>query len=636
MSLDAAPQTQEAEDIQGFSRLDLVKHSMKTITKVLKPQDYLSIITFSDRARVRLEPRKMDQGGQAAAATTVDSLSASGGTNIWDAIRVGIDQTKLPICAGKDVVMLLLTDGEPTTNPPKGIVETLKGTLQTIENQNFTISSFGFGYNLDSLLLDSIARLGNGSFGFIPDCSMVGTIFINFLANTLATRLHNARLVVEDTEHNHVFAHTVASNSLTVPIGSIRFGQKRTVLFSRKAVGAGAKPVKSSLEAVSADGKGVDLVAESVESTFSAELNASLLESFVVGHAVDVLYQIAKENYSSKSKIQVAALKEFIAKNVPQDKMSALVKEILLDIESSSANEGQLTKSVSREDWFNKWGRNHLLSFCNAHRYEQCSNFKDKSLQLYGGAQFKKVQDDANTVFVSLPPPVSSIQAEKAQLARFSGGGGAAAGGAAAAAAPKKKVSMSSFMNSRGICFDGAGFVDMADGTTKRVADLRKRDQLKSGARVVALVQTLITDGLPIEVVEMNGVFVTPWHPVRLAGSWVFPAEVGKVEKRDLTAIYNLVLSENHVVEINGLSLITMGHERNEESTVLAHPYFGTKRVVHDLMRFPGWERGLVTLNGATFERDSNNLICAIRDSANDFERSLSESSTMMEGSVSM
>lgn len=45
---------------------------------------------------------------------------------------------------------------------------------------------FGYGYNLDTVLLTGIATMGLGTYGYIPDCSMVGTIFINFLSNALA------------------------------------------------------------------------------------------------------------------------------------------------------------------------------------------------------------------------------------------------------------------------------------------------------------------------------------------------------------------------------------------------------------------------------------------------------------------
>jgi hypothetical protein len=232
---------------------------------------------------------------------------------------------------------------------------------------------------------------------------------------------------------------------------------------------------------------------------------------------------------------------------------------------------------------------------------------------LYGGQDFKKVQDEANNIFVSLPPPVSSLAAEREAIARYSGGGGGRGGrGGAVAAAPRKPANMSGYMDSHGICFDGEGQVAMLNGNTKQVKQLQKGDRLKSGAKIVAVVQTFTADA-PVKVVEMSGVLITPWHPVLHNGVWAFPAEVGEVEERNLPAIYNLILSDDHVVEINGLSLITMGHERNEESAVLAHPFFGTKRIVQDLMAFPGWEQGSVCLNYGKIERDSNNLVCSIR-----------------------
>jgi hypothetical protein len=46
---------------------------------------------------------------------------------------------------------------------------------------------FGYGYNLNTKLLSAITELGGGCYGYIPDCSMVGTIFVNFLSHSLAS-----------------------------------------------------------------------------------------------------------------------------------------------------------------------------------------------------------------------------------------------------------------------------------------------------------------------------------------------------------------------------------------------------------------------------------------------------------------
>jgi hypothetical protein len=60
-----------------------------------------------------------------------------------------------------------------------------------------TINTFGFGYNLDSQLLEEIAIEGEGSYAFIPDSSFVGTVFVNSLANILTTAAINLKLTIE-------------------------------------------------------------------------------------------------------------------------------------------------------------------------------------------------------------------------------------------------------------------------------------------------------------------------------------------------------------------------------------------------------------------------------------------------------
>ena len=50
-----------------------------------------------------------------------------------------------------------------------------------------SISTFGFGYDMDSGLLKNLATEGQGMYAFIPDGSFVGTAFVNATSNILAT-----------------------------------------------------------------------------------------------------------------------------------------------------------------------------------------------------------------------------------------------------------------------------------------------------------------------------------------------------------------------------------------------------------------------------------------------------------------
>lgn len=65
---------------------------------------------------------------------------------------------------------------------------------------NCAISTFGFGYSLDSALLNDLAIEGKGSYAFIPDGQFVGTVFVNALSNLMTTMAVDATLCLENAE----------------------------------------------------------------------------------------------------------------------------------------------------------------------------------------------------------------------------------------------------------------------------------------------------------------------------------------------------------------------------------------------------------------------------------------------------
>ena len=75
---------------------------------------------------------------------------------------------------------------------------------------------------------------------------------------------------------------------------------------------------------------------------------------------------------------------------------------------------------------------------------------------------------------------------------------------------------------------------------------------------------------------ESEPTLVTPWHPVFVAGNWTFPCRIANPCPLYMDCVYNLVLSSGHVITINGLQFITLGHG-NDTHPVLAHAFFGTR-----------------------------------------------------------
>ena len=588
MDTDASPPNDATGEAQGFSRLDLVKHSMNTVKEVMNDGDYLCIITFSNDARTDFPLTKMDDAGRKRAGDCITGLHTEGSTNIWDALRLGVETTNDPICKGKNVVLVLLTDGEPNVFPPKGIVPTLKEKVQALgdEAEKFSIHAFGFGYNLDSLLLCDICTIGRGTYGFIPDCSMVGTIFINFMANTIATVIPSAKLLVEGGQVTHVFGRSDVdlagkSKTTTIDLGSLQYGQSKTVLLEvQKVDPSGIRVTLDSFMKLS--------ISDSTSTTVGDD--QLTVDSYALGILVEELKRIGSiKDYSTTASKNI----DDVQKKIKKLPTSPFIEALLKDIQSADDNEGQIMKAVSKADWYKRWGQDHLLAFSRAHVLQQSTNFKDASIQLYGGQQFKTAQDDTNTVFCSLPPPKPSCRRDNS--------------------GPVVR-NMATFANSYGPCFDGDGLVQMANGERKAVKSLKRGDQVASSngsvATVLALIETPIPEGQLTDIVEVEGVSLTPWHPIQTGanGQWVFPADVHAAKKVSIRAIYNLVLDAHHVVTINTLNVITLGHNKTEG--ILAHPYFGSEKVVEDLKKHPGWADGHLVIVDPKGERDANGLVC--------------------------
>lgn len=153
-----------------------------------------------------------------------------------------------------------------------------------------------------------------------------------------------------------------------------------------------------------------------------------------------------------------------------------------------------------------------------------------------------------------------------------------------------------------GGCFADTTNILMADGTTREIQYIRKGDLVMSGeekAKVVCVLQWL----MPMECVTVDNLVITPWHPIRVGGEWVFPYH--KTEnvtggKRD---VYNLVLDSGHVVTADGIEACTLGHGFTDND-VIKHAFYGTSAVIEELQRIDpeGWQQGMVRGSGVMME----------------------------------
>jgi Mg-chelatase subunit ChlD len=197
-------------DDAGLDRLDLVKHAVSTVIATLQPQDQLGLVTYSDRSEVVLPLTPMDGGGVAAAREALKRMQPGGATNLWAGLSSGLELSAATATAashagaaglGRSSHIILLTDGQPNEEPEEGHLHALDDFLKLRPAAaESVVSTFGFGYDLDSQLLHGIACRCGGTYTFVPDSSFIGTAFVNWLASALACTWQQTELVLEAVE----------------------------------------------------------------------------------------------------------------------------------------------------------------------------------------------------------------------------------------------------------------------------------------------------------------------------------------------------------------------------------------------------------------------------------------------------
>jgi Mg-chelatase subunit ChlD len=556
MEMNVCESGRGLEDVD-LSRLQLVQHALKTIVETLDECDEVEFITFSNRATLTLPPTRLTDSGRQRARTAIDGMTPNGATNIWDALRLGLEEAKRFKGWHVNTMMLLFTDGEPNQNPPMGILPTLTEALSGMAME-FSISTFGFGYNIDSELLTGIAKLGHGIYGYCPDCSMVGTVFINYMASAMATVCQHAMLSVRNPKCDFRYDLTFVDGSSRNILVEIPHDVINETQLTLTIPNTGDRITHNHIE-VSTTNADHEAIHNQIYRYKFMDLIDSCLSSD--------LSQAARKVQSLFDEIQQI--------HNPSD----FVKALALDLIDPHPNHGQVAKAVEPA-YFRKWGNDYLRSLSLCHAAEQCGNFKDASLQFYGGSNVATYRTFANKKFVAIPPPVSRVSSWR-------------------------RVDMNYFYNSVGACFNGDAMVALAIGE-KRVRDMVKGDQLFDGGIVECLVETVEKECI-CEAVIINNVAFTPYHPIHVNGKWVFPIDVGDVIHMSIDSWFNLVLKGNKIVRLNGIEAITLGHHMTQDC--LGHPYFGTNAVIQDLQRSEGYSRGHVRRLPMGVIRDRNGMI---------------------------
>lgn len=617
----------------GFSIQDIVNHAAKTVTNTLNDNDRITIISFDNMIEIVGEPfMKTTDNNKKIICRKINTIKPRGQTAIWNAIKKGVRCINERCDKSRNASIMILTDGAPNISPARGEVETLKREKK--ENViNVPIYTFGFGYSLQKNLLYDLSKFGDGAFGHISDGGMIATVFNNFIANIMSTLCINVKLVFKfkDNKLMHeivdiknpvkgdfIYNIDETQNTITINISTIQVQQYRCVLLNLK------KNIMSDLDKINyyLIYQNKNEVMETHETSLKiVDINNTInnVNDYYRCQMIDLIktasnlrHTMCDPESSINCFTEMVRQDKYIEKEFQENMIKTLT--------------GQVLKSVSmkkdEKQYYSKWGEFYIEQLVRALNQQIKPNFKDNVCFQFGGEYFNNIVDKSSDIFDTMPPPTPSVSISSSIYSY----GNQSTYRSLSSYTPQP-VPMSTFNDIDGGCFAGHCLARLKGNKLCQIKDLVKNNIIISfdpydnykevETKVIGLVKINYKYKKQLIKFINTNLEITNYHPIydEEYNKWVFPIDKDciSIELTEEDCVYNLVLENYHIVEVNSVKCITLGHNYNFDN--LEHPYFGSNKIIDDLNTFESFVTdGFVELNGDNIRHDPvtklvNNII---------------------------
>ncbi len=614
----------------GFSAQDIVGHSTKTTINTLSENDTFTVIAFDNRIEV-LETtfHKANESNKKSICDRISSIKPRGQTAIWNAIKKGTELIRMRIDKTRNPAIMILTDGAPNISPAQGEVKALQKERK--ENiHNIPIYTFGFGNALQKNLLYEIAKYSDACFGHIPTADMIATIFNNYIATILCTLCYNMKLIILFENEQHMadiinianpvmgdFVYTIKDNTLIINIGTMQIQQSKSVIINFREITSpdDIHNIKYKLTYINKN-QNIDMESMPIKLSHNFNIYNEYFRFLVVdGLKAAILSRQLNGDPTNDMQAIISKIEE-------NQELDTEIKLNMLD-----TLKDQISKAISmRSDeinYFNKWGMLYLEQLIRAINQQIKPNFKDKICFNFGGEYFNELVDKSSDIFDNMEPPTPSNQSTS-HMANTTAQVYRGLGSSYQTSCSTYTPDMSNYNNLKGGCFGENCQVKLATGDYISIKNLEvgtfintfdvNNNYIATTTKVKYIVKIYYDNDVNIIRFTNSGLEITNWHPIynESLKTWVFPFQLTDqtMESVNVKYVYNVVLENYHVIELNLTKCITLGH--NYKFDNLQHPYFGSNKIIEDLEKFTEFNKsGYIEINSNSIQKDTHtNLIC--------------------------
>lgn len=182
-------------------KMDLVKSAAVQVLRNLRPQDILSIVTFSDRAEVIIPAAFLQD--RARLEAKIQMIKPGGATEIFQGLEAGAKEVMRSLDSRRINHIILLTDGHTYGDEQQCLALASK-----LAEHGVGISGLGIGKEWNDIFLDVLATRTGGSSAYIAQPQDIRRHLLekfNALSKTYADEVTLSMAEIEGVELSYAF-----------------------------------------------------------------------------------------------------------------------------------------------------------------------------------------------------------------------------------------------------------------------------------------------------------------------------------------------------------------------------------------------------------------------------------------------
>ncbi len=174
------------------AKIEKTRQAAMQLVDRLGPDDYLSVVTYSDSVEVLFPTQKVED--KERLKSRISRIQASGGTALYAGVRAGADEVEKYFSSKRINRVILLSDGLANVGPKSP--SDLRQLGHQLSERGIAVTTVGVGDDYNEDLMAGLAESSDANYYYVKDTEKLSEIFAKELGELITVAAREIRIEI--------------------------------------------------------------------------------------------------------------------------------------------------------------------------------------------------------------------------------------------------------------------------------------------------------------------------------------------------------------------------------------------------------------------------------------------------------